>query len=221
MDNGRMEMRKSVIAVISMTAIVVILSSVYLFAPQLFIPQAPGFQPYASVSYIVFEDTSHNLLGNLTGELKIVKTSESTIDSTLSLTFNSGRLNHKPYINNITLEISFAVMFFEFGPPPPVPPPVPRNQSLSEGEQVAFYHASTNISRLKRPAVVIFFWIHSFQVHLSDSQKWLTKDQITIFNQYIELSELSGKTETETFTVTVSQPPKRAPGGGAPAIRIE
>jgi len=98
------------------------------------------FEPFTSVFHILFEDASHDLLGNLTGKFEITQTNASTMVSTLTLALSSERESvwHQPYIDNVTLDISFGVLFYEgrvIGPPLP---PIQR-QILNNGESVVFH----------------------------------------------------------------------------------
>lgn len=182
------------------------------------------FELYTAVFHILFEDASHDLLGKLTGKLEIAQTSPSTIVSTFTLAFSSERLRawHKPYIDEVTLETQFGVMFFE-SVPHFTPTPSIQRQTLNDGQKVVFYKASSDISKLKQPMIHICCvlrscqtsegTIHSIQLYFSDGQVWRYDKSIYPLWQdkyeyppgaiSVELSELSGKTETTTITLSV------------------
>lgn len=184
----------------------------------------PKFEPYTAVFHLLFEDASHDLLGKLTGRLEIAQTNASTVVSTLTLAFSSERLNswHEPYIDNVTLEIIFAVMFFESGAQFGIPLPPIQSQTLNNGEKAVFYERSHDISKLKQPMICIFCVFPSgqvsnvtkpsIQVYFSDGQVWRFNENIYPLwqDQYeyppsaidVKLSELSDKTETTTITLT-------------------
>jgi len=141
------------------------------------------FEPFTSVFHILFEDASHDLLGNLTGKFEITQTNASTMVSTLTLALSSERESvwHQPYIDNVTLDISFGVLFYEgrvIGPPLP---PIQR-QILNNGESVVFHNTSHDVSNLWQPKICIFCGLRyvrtfnettpSIQVHFSDGQIW-------------------------------------------------
>ena len=183
----------------------------------------PEFEPYTSVFHIVFEDKTGVFLGNLTGEFKL-EGNASNVYSTLTLAFCSGRLDfeHEPYIHNVTLEVSFAVMFFESGDLLIGPVPPSQRQTLKDGERVVFHNSSHDISKLRRPTVFISCDIRSYQtindtipsiqVYFSDGQVWSFNQSLYPLWQYkyeyppgaidVELRELSGKTGTTAITLT-------------------
>lgn len=179
---------------------------------------------YTAVSHILFEDASHDLLGKLTGKLEIAQTSPSTIVSTFTLTFSSERLKawHEPYINKVTLETQFLVMFFE-SVPHFTELPLPQRQTLNDGGKVVFYKASSDISKLEQPMIHICCvlcscqssegTIYPIQLYFSDGQVWRYDKSIYPLwqDKYeyppaaigVKLSELSGETETTTITLSV------------------
>ena len=186
-------------------------------------PLASKFEPYISIFHVLFEDASHNLLGNLTGKLEIAQINESTVVSTFSLTFSSERLSawHKPCIDNITVEIMFAVRFRESDSQFSIPLPPFRSQTLNDGEKVVFYEKIHDISKLKQPVIYICCvlpclrasngTIPSIQVYFSDGQVWRCNQNIYPLwqDKYeypppmigVKLSELRGKIETTTITL--------------------
>ena len=181
------------------------------------------FEPYTSIFHILFEDASHDLLGNLTGKFEIAQTKSSTMVSTLTLTLSSERESvwHKPYIDNVTLDISFGVLFYEgmvIGPPPPSN----QRQILSNDESVVFRNTSHDVSNLWKPKICIFCSLRyaqtynettpSIQIHFSDAQVWRHSRNVYPLwqNKYeyppsaidVRISEISGKTETTNITFT-------------------
>ena len=209
---------RKVIAFLAITIVIACVITGYL----IYLQTLPSeFEPYTSVFYISFEDKTGVFLGNLTGEFKL-EGNASNVYSTLTLAFCSGRLDfeHEPYINNVTLAISFAVMFFESGRVPIVPVPPSQRQTLKDGEKVVF-HESYDVSKLKRPMIFIYCVIPSYQtindtipsiqVYFSDGQVWRCNQNLYPLWQdkyeyppgaiSVELRELSGKTETTTITL--------------------
>lgn len=185
---------------------------------------APRLEDYTSVFHMLFEDASHNLLGNLTGQLEIVQTDASTVVSTFTLAFSSDRLSvwHRPYIDRVTFEMRAGVVSFEYdqrttwGLLPPS-----QSQSLNDGEKVFFHEASHDISRFEQPMFFICCVLHScetsngtipsIQVYFSDGQVWTYNQNLYPLwqDKYVyppsaismKLNELSGKTEATTITL--------------------
>ena len=195
-----------------------------------------NFEPYVSTFHLLFEDGSHNLLGNLTGELRITEPEKEIIHSICKLSLSSPRPDeyHEPYIDKLELFTAWTFIIHPWGlNPPPMPPPYPQKVTLHVDEDIILFEHSRNVSGfVEEPRLVFWFssgakisnheWgtliLPTIWVYFSDGQKWEWEYEYDITPPFklwsgmdVNLSELSGKIETETITFTtvekVSPPP--------------
>jgi hypothetical protein len=184
------------------------------------------FEPYVSTFHLLFEDGSHNLLGNLTGEIRITEPEKEIIHSICMLSLSSPRPDeyHEPYIDKIELFTAWICIIY---PGPRLIPAAPLSQkvTLHTDEDITLFESSRNVSDYEEePMIVLGFSSHSeiehhewghlieptIRFYFSDGQnlEWEHEYGVTppfqLWSGYkdMNLNELRGKTETTTITLT-------------------
>ncbi len=184
------------------------------------------FEPYVSTFHLLFEDGSHNLLGNLTGEIRITEPEKGIIHSICKLSLSSPRPDeyHEPYIDKIELFTSWTCDIYQGPYPIPRPPPPSQKVTLHADEDITLFESSDNVSGYEEaPRIFLGFVEHSggehpewgpiilptIRFYFSDGQKWEWEHEYGVTPPFqlwsrkdMKLNELSGKTETTTLTLT-------------------
>ena len=184
------------------------------------------FEPYVSTFHLLFEDGSHNLLGNLTGELRITEPEKGILHSICKLSLSSPRPDeyHEPYIDKVELFTAWTCIIYPGPYPIPIPAPAPQKVTLHVDEDIILFEHSRNVSGfVEEPRLAFWFssgtkighheWgsmiLPTIRVYFSDGQKWEWEYEYNATLPFklwsgmeVNLSELSGKIETETVTLT-------------------
>jgi len=186
------------------------------------------FEPYVSTFHLLFKDESHNLLGNLTGELRITEPEKGIIHSICKLSLSSPRPDeyHEPYIDKVELFTAWTFIIHPWGPNAtiPIPPPYPQEVTVHVDEDIILFEKSRNVSDfVEEPRLIFWFssgtkiskyeWgtliLPTIRVYFSDGQKWEWEYEYDITPPFklwsgmeANLSELGGKIETASITFT-------------------
>ncbi|MGQ9551927.1 MAG: hypothetical protein ACUVUE_05810 [Candidatus Bathycorpusculaceae bacterium] len=166
---------------------------------------------YSSTFCLLFEDELHNLLGNLTGELRLIL-GDKTVNSKFHFALSSFRQN-QPYIETVQILTTYNFYVYDGqGPEIMLAPPLPQNITIHVYEQTSLFNLSTDISSYEEPMVLFGFardptvWIY-----LSNGEVCTWKAQQDVDSSFPlwsgghewRLSELIGKSETATTTITL------------------
>ena len=185
------------------------------------------FEPYVSTFHLLFEDGSHNLLGNLTGELRITEPEKGILHSICKLSLSSPRPDeyHEPYIDKVELFTAWTCIIYPGPYPISIPLPLPQKVTLHVDEDIILFERSCNVSGFEEEPMIVFGfsrgagiehpeWGHlilpTIRLYFSDGQKWEWEYEYKATLPFklwsgitdMNLNELSGKIETTTITLT-------------------
>lgn len=223
---SRMMRGKRLLIAVLLAAIVIAATALIIFKPYASNEQTRGtFKPYMSVFHLLFEDAlSHNILGNLTGELRIVEVDKRILQAECKLAF----ICHES-VEKIEMDILFMPFVFYEGPVPiPIPPPPIKRISLLNGEQKILAEGTFNVSMFNEPMVVFGFSsghikkvpeneeysVPRISLQFSDGSLWKWEYNYNNTPQFAfwsgirdwKLTGLSGKTERSSYTIFLEKP---------------
>lgn len=183
----------------------------------------PKSRLYTSDFCILFKDESNNLLAKLTGELSITEPSKGTIHPICKLSFSSEQGGSS--IERIELFTSWMCLIYEGPQPIYIPAPLSRKVTLYAGEEITLFECSRDISSFKEPMIVFGFsqgtrighheWgnltLPTIRIYFSDGRRWQWEYEYGTTLPFPlwsgirdwRLSELSGRSEATTITLTV------------------
>ncbi|MEM3666732.1 MAG: hypothetical protein QW222_06600 [Candidatus Bathyarchaeia archaeon] len=214
---------KRLLIAVLLAAIVIAATTLIIFKPYASNEQTRGtFKPYMSLFHLLFEEAlSHNILGNLNGELRITEVDRNILQAECKLAFTG----HES-IDSIEMEICFMPFVFFEGPSLiPIPPPPNKKIILRNGEQIILDERTFNVSTFKMPMVVFGFQdghvtppggenytIPRITVQFTDGS--ICKCEYNVTSQFTfwsgigawKLTELSGKTERSSCTIFLEKP---------------
>jgi parallel beta-helix repeat protein len=125
------------------------------------------FEPYVSTFHLLFKDESHNLLGNLSAELRITEAEKEIIRSVCKLSLSSPRPDeyHKPYIDKIELFTGWTFIIHPWGPDDiPYPPPATQEVTLHVDEEIILFERTHNVSGFVEEPRLIFWFSHGTKI---------------------------------------------------------
>lgn len=214
---------KRLLIAILLAAIVIAATAFIILKPYASNEQTRGtFKPYMSIFHLLFEDAlSHGILGNLTGEIRIMEVDKRILQASCKLAFTC----HES-VDRIEMDVCFMPFVFYEGPAPiSIPPPPIKQIILRNGEQIILDERTFNVSTFKIPMVVFGFQnghvtppegekytIPRINLHFTDGS--LCKCEYNVTSQCTfwsgigawKLSELSGKTDRSIYTIFLEKP---------------
>ncbi len=216
---------KCLLIAVLLVTIVIVATIFIMLKPYTSTDQTCGkFKPYMSIFHLLFEDAlSHSILGNLTGELRIMEVDKSILQASCKLAFTC----HES-VEKIEMDILFMPFVFYEGPVPiPIPPPPIERIFLLNGEQTTLDERTFNVSTFNEPVVVFGFGnghvttdegeeytIPRINLQFTDGNMWKWEYNYNNTPQFAfwsgirdwKLTELSGKTERSSYTIFLEKP---------------